>query len=46
MDEIATKPPATPEQRADRPAEWRPFEGLRREVQIALDEIRVLDCGR
>lgn len=41
MDEIATKPPATPEQRADRPAEWRPFEGLRREVDRLFEDFQL-----
>lgn len=41
MDEIATKPSATPEQRADRPAEWRPFEGLRREVDRLFEDFQL-----
>ena len=40
MVEIATKP-AAPEQKADRPAEWRPFEGLRREVDRLFEDFQL-----
>ncbi len=41
MDEIATKLPATPQQKVDRPAEWRPFEGLRREVDRLFEDFQL-----
>jgi HSP20 family protein len=41
MDEITTKQSATPEQKADRPAEWRPFEGLRREVDRLFEDFQL-----
>jgi HSP20 family protein len=41
MDEIATKLPAAPQQKADRPAEWRPFEGLRREVDRLFEDFQL-----
>ena len=41
MDEIATKLPAAPQQKADRPAEWRPFEGLRREVDRLFKDFQL-----
>jgi HSP20 family protein len=41
MDEITTKQSATAEQKADRPAEWRPFEGLRREVDRLFEEFQL-----
>jgi HSP20 family protein len=41
MDEITTKPPATPQQKVDRPAEWRPFEGLRREVDRLFEDFQL-----
>jgi HSP20 family protein len=41
MVEIATKLPATPEQKANRPAEWRPFEGLRREVDRLFEDFQL-----
>ena len=41
MDEIATKPAAIPEQKADRPAEWRPFDGLRREVDRLFEDFQL-----
>jgi HSP20 family protein len=41
MDEIATKPRAISEQRVDRPAEWRPFEGLRREVDRLFEDFQL-----
>ena len=36
MAETATKLPVGKEEKADRPAEWRPFESLRREVDRLL----------
>ena len=41
MDEITTKQSATAEQKADRPAEWRPFEGLRREVDRLFEDFQL-----
>src|SRR5215470_16134373 len=41
MDEITTKQSATPDQKADRPAEWRPFEGLRREVDRLFEDFQL-----
>ena len=41
MVEVATRPPAPPEQKADRPAEWRPFEGLRREVDRMFEDFQL-----
>jgi HSP20 family protein len=41
MDEIATKLPAAPQQKANRPAEWRPFEGLRREVDRLFEDFQL-----
>jgi HSP20 family protein len=41
MDEVATKPPVTPEERTDRPAEWRPFESLRREVDRLFEDFQL-----
>ena len=41
MDEITTKQSATPEQKADRPAEWRPFDGLRREVDRLFEDFQL-----
>jgi HSP20 family protein len=41
MDEVATKPPVTQEQRTDRPAEWRPFESLRREVDRLFEDFQL-----
>lgn len=41
MDEVATKPPVSPEGKTDRPAEWRPFEGLRREVDRLFENFQL-----
>lgn len=41
MDEITTKQSATAEQKADRPAEWRPFDGLRREVDRLFEDFQL-----
>ncbi len=41
MAEAATKLPVRNEQRADHPAEWRPFEGLRREVDRLFEDFQL-----
>jgi HSP20 family protein len=41
MDEITAKQSAAAEQKADRPAEWRPFEGLRREVDRLFEDFQL-----
>jgi len=42
MAEAATKLPVrTEEKKTDRPAEWRPFESLRREVEHLFDDFQV-----
>ena len=42
MAEAATRLPVnTPEKKADRPAEWRPFESLRREVDRLFEDFQV-----
>src|SRR5262245_10853578 len=47
MAEAATKLPANQqEKRTDRPAEWRPFESLRREVDRLFEDFGSLGIGR
>ena len=41
MDEVATKSPMKPEEKIDRPAEWRPFESLRREVDRLFEDFQL-----
>jgi HSP20 family protein len=41
MDEVATKSPMKPEEKTDRPAEWRPFESLRREVDRLFEDFQL-----
>jgi HSP20 family protein len=41
MTETATKLPAGKEEKADRPAEWRPFESLRREVDRLFEDFQL-----
>jgi HSP20 family protein len=41
MAEPATKFPVKTEAKADRPAEWRPFEGLRREIDRLFDDFQL-----
>ena len=45
MAETATKLPVGKEEKADRPAEWRPFESLRREVDRLFEDFQ-LDSWR
>jgi HSP20 family protein len=40
MVEAATKFPVKNEAKTDRPAEWRPFEGLRREIDRLFDDFQ------
>jgi HSP20 family protein len=41
MAETATKLPVGKEERSDRPAEWRPFESLRREVDRLFEDFQL-----
>ena len=41
MAETATKLPVGKEEKADRPAEWRPFESLRREVDRLFEDFQL-----
>jgi HSP20 family protein len=41
MAEAATKLPVKTEEKSDRPAEWRPFESLRREIDRVFDDFQV-----
>jgi HSP20 family protein len=41
MAEAATKFPVKTEAKTDRPAEWRPFEGLRREIDRLFDDVQL-----
>ena len=41
MAETATKLPVGNEEKTDRPAEWRPFEGLRREVDRLFEDFQL-----
>ena len=41
MAETATKLPVGRGEKADRPAEWRPFEGLRREVDRLFEDFQL-----
>jgi HSP20 family protein len=41
MAEPATKLPVGKEEKADRPAEWRPFESLRREVDRLFEDFQL-----
>jgi HSP20 family protein len=41
MAETATKLPVGRQEKADRPAEWRPFESLRREVDRLFEDFQL-----